>query len=264
MDGGPIHVREDGPADGKPILLIRGFANSMHAYATVTPLLTDTYRVVRVDLRGHGCTGGQHYLDPQSQGRALSGVLDHLGVDNVAAVGHSFGADAALAVAALSTRVGEVVVINQAPDYSYADFPRASVLLTLPILGEILHRAASPASVRFFGRIGFAPGYRPATGLDSPTREYDDFRAMSSKMQRVVVLDRRKALADNPLDRQIRDLGKPAAVIHGRYDLMYDCDRTVERFRTVGAAVTVVENAGHSPNIEQPEAVAAALREFLG
>ena len=260
---GPVHVREDGPLDATPVLLIHGFANSMHAYDRVTPLLSDEYRVIRVDLRGHGGTGGHDNLDPQSQGRALSAVLDRLGVDGVTAVGHSFGADAALAVAAQSNRVDKVVVIDQAPDYTYANIPRTSILLTLPVLGDVLHRLASPTSVRFFGRIGFAPGYRPADGHESPSREYDDFRAMSAKMQRVVVRDRRTALAHNPLDHRIREIGKPAAVLHGRHDLMYDVDRTLARYRAVGADVTVIDGAGHSPNVEQPEAVAAALKTFL-
>lgn len=55
---GPMHVREEGPADAEPSLLVHGFSCSMYLYDEMVPQLVETYRVIRVDLRGHGCTGG--------------------------------------------------------------------------------------------------------------------------------------------------------------------------------------------------------------
>lgn len=263
VESGSIHVREDGPSDGKPVLLIHGFAGSMHWFDRVTALLADTCRVIRIDLRGHGCTGGHHGLDASSQGLVASAVLDRLGLNEVAAVGHSFGGDVALAAAARSDRLSEIVVIDQAPDYSYATITPLSRLLAVPILGGVLHRAASPASVQFFGRAGFAPGFRIGSGLDSTTRMYDDHQAMTPKMQHTVLVERKKLLARRPLDEQIRELGLPTWAIHGRHDQMYDCDRTIERYELAGARVAIIEDAGHSPNVERPAEVARLIAEFL-
>ena len=257
-----VHVREDGPSDGCPLLLIHGFAASMHWFDRMTTVLADTHRVIRIDLQGYGCTGGHEGLDARSQSRMVAAVLDTLDVKNVVAVGHSFGADVALAVAARSDRVGKVVVLSQAPDYSYATLPAAGILLGLPFVGDVLHSLATAPSVQFFAGIGFAPGFRIDSGLDSPNRMFEDHQAMSSRAQRAVLVERKNLLARRPLDEQIRELGLPTLAIHGRHDQMYDCDKSIERYAAAGASVAVIEGAGHSPNVERPVEVARLVRDF--
>ncbi|WP_410582259.1 alpha/beta fold hydrolase [Amycolatopsis sp. lyj-108] len=48
----------------------------------------------------------------------VAAVLDALDVEDVLVAGHSFGADVALALAAISPRVGSLVLIGQACESS--------------------------------------------------------------------------------------------------------------------------------------------------
>ncbi|MGN2641729.1 alpha/beta fold hydrolase [Nocardia takedensis] len=262
-DGGPVHVRVDGPDDAPALLFVHGFSGSIHWFDDLTALLVPDFRVLRVDLRGHGRTGGHTGLDPESQSRALVSVLDVLNAREVFALGHSFGADVVLALARRTDRVREVGILGQAPDYSYATLPPGGEIMALPVLGGLLHRLAPTFAVRQGLRTGVAPGFPVDNAFADPMTPVRDHRAMSPAMYGIVLAQRRKRLAADPLDAQVRALGKPCLVIHGDRDRMYDVDRTVARYRAAGATVEIVTGAGHSPNVERPHEVARILRAHL-
>ncbi|MCX4093480.1 alpha/beta fold hydrolase [Nocardia sp. alder85J] len=259
-----LHIVDEGAPAAKPLVLLHGFGGSLHWYARVAPLLAGRFRVIRPDLRGHGGTGGHHDLDAPAQGRAIAALLDALELDDVTVAGHSFGADVALAAAGQSGRVRWIVLIDQAPDYRDARFPVGNGLLAAPGLGPLLHRAALPPFVRLGLRYGAAPGFDLRTAFDDPDQGVRDYRAMSPHMPRVVLVDRRRRLAVNPLDAQLRALGLPTLVLHGSHDRFYDCATTAARYRATGARVEIIDGAGHSPNIERPAAVADLIAGFLG
>jgi pimeloyl-ACP methyl ester carboxylesterase len=237
-----VFVTDDG--QGRPVfLLLHGFSGSVRWFDAVTPLLAAHGRVLRVDLRGHGRTGGHTGLDAASQAVDVLGVLDSLGVDRVTAVGHSYGADVALA---LGRRVSRLVIIGQAPDYRQATFPWGNGLLAAPVLGPLLHRLAPPSAVRRAVSYAFAPGFA------FPPVLLRDHATTSPAVARAVIVDRRRKLAERPLDRQVRDLGVPTLVILGRHDRFYPWAPTASRYRGVGAHVEIIADAGHSPQIERP------------
>jgi pimeloyl-ACP methyl ester carboxylesterase len=237
-----VFVTDDG--QGRPVfLLLHGFSGSVRWFDAVVPLLAAHGRVLRVDLRGHGRTGGHTGLDARSQAADVLGVLDSRGVDRVIAVGHSYGADVALA---LGRRAEKVVIIGQAPDYGYATFPRGNGLLAAPVLGPLLHRFAPSGAVRRAVSYAFAPGFAFDPVL------LRDHAATDPAVARAVIVDRRKALARRPLDERVRDLGVPTLVILGRHDRFYPCAPTAQRYRAAGARVEIIADAGHSPQVERP------------
>lgn len=253
VDGVAVHVRQDG--SGTPLVLLHGYCGSVHWFDGLTRQLAEGHHVIRVDLLGHGCTGGSAGLDAVSQARMVAAVLSSLGLTEVAVAGHSFGADVALALAGISPRIGEIVVIGQAPDYSYASFPPGSSVL-LPMAGAVLRRIA------YWRWVHFALRFRRGA-FDDPVQDLIDHAATSPAMARVVLADRALLLAERPLDAQMAALGLPCLVILGRRDRFYDCEKTSARYSAVGARVEVVEGAGHSPFLDQPGEVARLFREFL-
>ncbi|GAA3539667.1 hypothetical protein GCM10022222_24070 [Amycolatopsis ultiminotia] len=92
-----LNVLVDGPADAPVLLLVHGFGGSLRSYDPVAALLTERFRVVRADLRGHGRTGGHTGLDAAAQAEALAAAVGNL--TGITAVGHSFGADVVLELA---------------------------------------------------------------------------------------------------------------------------------------------------------------------
>jgi pimeloyl-ACP methyl ester carboxylesterase len=255
---GPVHVREDGPAGGRPLVLLHGFSGSMHWYDLVVPLLSDAFRLIRVDLLGHGSTGGPA-ADAPVQARAIDAVLAELDVRGATAIGHSFGADVAVELAETSDRIDRLVIVAQAPDYSDATLPRGNAVMTVPGVSNVLHRGAHALGFAMNAAINAARRNRP--GRELATRALLDFRALRVAMFRVVLIERRDRMAARPLDAQVRDAGKLTLVILGERDHFYGA-RSGARYQAAGARVEIFPDCGHSPLVERPERTAQAIRDF--
>ena len=91
-DGAKIHVSISG--EGSPIILLHGWTSSHQEWFPFLGELNALHRVYRWDARGHGGHAlGKHALPTvERMARDLHNLLDHYGLDNVTAVGHSMGA----------------------------------------------------------------------------------------------------------------------------------------------------------------------------
>lgn len=253
---GPVHVREDGPPDAPTLLLLHGFSGSMHWFDLAVPLLADEYRVIRLDLPGHGATGGRA-VDAPVHAAVTEHVLAALDISDATAIGHSFGADVAVELAEQSPRISRLVIVAQAPDYSDATFPRAAALVSVPVLGAVLPRVAQGLAA---GVIRLRRGRIARQELLA--QALADFRALNSAMLRIVLIDRRDRMAARPLDAQVAAAGKPTLVILGERDHFYGA-RSEGRYRAAGAAVHVLADTGHSPFVERPREVVELIRSHV-
>ena len=114
-----IAYEESGPVDGKPVVLMHGFPDDVHAYDDVAPPLAAAgYRVIVPYLRGYGPT---RFLDPATPrsgeqaalGRDLLDLIDALDLKGPILAGYDWGGRAACVVAALlPERVGGLVSIT--------------------------------------------------------------------------------------------------------------------------------------------------------
>ncbi len=89
-DGAKIYYEDQG--EGQPILLVHGWMCSSKFWQKNVPELANAFRVVTLDLRGHGnsskaLTGhtiGQYARDVRE-------IIEHLGLQNIVLVGWSLG-----------------------------------------------------------------------------------------------------------------------------------------------------------------------------
>ncbi|WP_037547482.1 alpha/beta fold hydrolase BchO [Stappia stellulata] len=88
------HMQEMGGRDAPAIVLLHGTAASTHSFRDLMPRLADRFRVIAIDLPGHGFTETQNTLalTPGGMADAVSDLLDQLDIAPLAAAGHSAGA----------------------------------------------------------------------------------------------------------------------------------------------------------------------------
>ena len=88
-----IHCVEQG--DGPVVLLVHGFPESWYSWRHQLPALADAgYRAVAIDVRGYGRSSKPVAVDAYRMMNHVGdnvGVLDALGVDRAAVVGHDWG-----------------------------------------------------------------------------------------------------------------------------------------------------------------------------
>jgi pimeloyl-ACP methyl ester carboxylesterase len=96
----PVHFTVEG--DGPVVVLLHGFLEDSSIYDEMAKILAISYRVVCIDLPGHGLSGVVGYRHSmEDMASAVRQVLDTLGVDSCTLVGHSMGGYVALAFAEL-------------------------------------------------------------------------------------------------------------------------------------------------------------------
>ena len=100
LRGLPFHYRDWG-GDGREVLLLHGLASTCHIWDLVAPLLAADFRVAALDQRGHGQSvqvdDGYDFATVRGEAAAF---IKYLGWRRPVIVGHSWGADVALELAA--------------------------------------------------------------------------------------------------------------------------------------------------------------------
>ncbi|MFG2088729.1 MULTISPECIES: alpha/beta fold hydrolase [unclassified Spirillospora] len=261
LDGGGVHVRQDGPRDAPALVLIHGLAGSTRWWDSFVPELAGSYRVLRVDLLGHGRSAkpsGEGYAIPE-QGRRVGEVLDRLGVEHALVVGHSTGGSVATALAEQRRDlVSAVALIDSGPRLdAFVSDGFVGRLLFVPAVGQLLWRFRTDRVVR--QGLGTAFSRR---GYDVPQQLVDDVRAMTYH-----ALTATSRAADDFLERRalpdrLAALGKPLLVMFGEEDRRWRPSSAAD-YRTVpGARVVLLPGLGHSPMLEDPSRTAEHLLAF--
>ena len=114
-DVGELRVHYlDWVGDGPPVVALHGLASSAHWYDLVAPLLRNQGRIVAPDQRGHGkTTQARSGDDWQTLAADVVGLMDWLGLERAAVMGHSWGGNVATSLAAhFPQRVRCLVMIN--------------------------------------------------------------------------------------------------------------------------------------------------------
>jgi pimeloyl-ACP methyl ester carboxylesterase len=268
LSGGDIQVvetqtRTEKP--GAPIVLIHGYGGSLHWWDRMVPLLSKDHRVITLDLLGFGGSAkpSSGYA-MEDQASLVAEALNQLRVQGAVVVGHSLGATVVTALADQSSElVDRVVVVDQAPDTSYGGSPFIAKLGYLPVLGELLHRITPDALVRKGYEEAFAPGFDVESGFADPDQVIDDYNAMTYTSYDRTSSEQKDYLDEIPLDERLKDAAVPLLVIFGAEDQIWDTEDSLAAYEDVpGIRTATIEDAGHSPNVEQPEETARLILEF--
>jgi len=87
---------------GSTIVLLHGFLENITMWDDITKILSKKYRVICIDLLGHGNTENHGYIHTmEDQAYLVKAVLNHLRLRKYILVGHSMGGYIALAFAKL-------------------------------------------------------------------------------------------------------------------------------------------------------------------
>jgi pimeloyl-ACP methyl ester carboxylesterase len=223
------------------------------------------YRIIRVDLLGHGGTARPTSgYDPNSQGRLYAGLLTDLDLHDVTVVGHSMGSLLGVATAECSTRVGRLVLMGEGPDTSTGTLPPGEWLIHTRWVGPVLLQHGPAFVTKRMVRRAFATGFDMATAFANPGQGFTDARSLNHPAFTESLRRRQAWTSERGLDARLDKLALPALVILGREDRFYNVDASLARYRAVRTiTTTVLEQVGHSPMIEAPDQVADLICEFL-
>ena len=261
LEGVRLHVRDTGPRNGPPVLLLHGFGSSLHTWDQWAALLEADRRVIRLDLPGFGLTGADPTGD-YSDLRAvalLEGLLDRLGVARADVVGSSMGGRIAWRFAAeRPARVRRLVLM--APD----GFASAGFTYDRPAGVPLLMRALPYTLPMPLLRGGVAPAYAdPASLTESALERYRNM--MIAPGVRHAILDRMATHVLVPPEPFLRRIAAPVLLLWGESDRMVPPAHAADYARELPDSRTVVlPGLGHVPMEEDPARALAPVTAFLG
>jgi pimeloyl-ACP methyl ester esterase len=252
-----VTLRYDRTGAGPAVLLVHGWLGNRTFWERQVHALRDRFTVVTVDLRGHGESSAPRTgYGVAALATDLEQVVRILGVPHVAVVGWSLGGVVAQQMALrLGDRVSHLVLVCTTPGGLMAkDNPRAQPERSQEI------RARVAADFRAFAR-EFAPNLFHA-GADSPLLAWATGQLQKTPAN--VALACFDGLLAADLRDRLGDLRVPTAVLHGRHDRLLALAEGEALAKAIpGAKLTVFEQSGHSPQLEEPEPFNAALIDFL-
>lgn len=252
LDGGEVHVLQDGPQDAPALLLIHGSASSARTWDAMVPALAAAHRVIRLDQLGHGLSAkpaeGGYGIEEQA-GRAAA-VLDRLGVARAVVAGHSGGGFVAVALA------------EQRPELVSA----LALVGTGPRLDAFTARAGGgigpeqwppdDEQIRRFASSGFHPGFAV------PQELVDELRGMAFHAFAATAQASLAYLGRRPIPERLASLGKPVQVVYGELDARWEPASFAGYAAVPGARLDALPHCGHTPVLEDPAGTAALLLDF--
>jgi len=261
VGGTRAHIRDEGKPDAMPLLLIHGSLGSLHMWEGWVDALKDRYRLISVDLPGHGLTGawprGDYSIEAYTD--FIEVLADTLHLDRFAIAGHSLGGAVAWSFAATRPeRISHLILVDS------AGYPRDGE----PPLPIRLARTRGVGDIgiyfkpeRFVGR-ALAESYAdPAMVTPERVRRYAELQRFPGNREATL----QRARTQEPLDpAPLKRLDVPTLIIWGAQDRWVPISDAF-RFQNdiKGARLAIFEKSGHDPMEEDPQGTAAAVAEFL-
>jgi pimeloyl-ACP methyl ester carboxylesterase len=210
--------------DGPPLLLLHYFGGCGEAWQPQFAALGRRYRLIVPDLPGHGRSTGRagEFLHREAA-RDVLALLDHLGVDRVAAMGMSSGGMTLLHMATAQPHRLDAMVLVGATTH----FPEQSRRLMRRVPAELTADERAD-----WGRCSS----RGPAQTDELMRQFHEMQGSYDDM----------TFTEPSLAR----ISARTLIVHGDRDEYFPVEIAVSMYRSIPrAALWIVPNGGHLPNL---------------
>jgi 3-oxoadipate enol-lactonase len=244
-----LNYRVDGPPDGPVLVLSHALGLSLAMWDPQLERLTQVFRVVRYDHRGHGgspAPAGPYRIE--DLGRDLIHLLDRLELNRVSFCGLSLGGMVGMWIASnVPERIDRLVLCCTAARMLRPDDFAARAR-------TVREHGVEPIADSLIGR-WFTPAF-PASHPETVAR----IRAILLSTPREGYAGGCEAIAQMDLRDDLPRITAPTRVIAAEHDRSTppELSRQIAQ-RIPGAEVVVIPDAAHIANVEQPEGVAGQI-----
>jgi pimeloyl-ACP methyl ester carboxylesterase len=278
---GPVHYLDfGGPADGPMIVCVHGLGGSHINWVAIGPQLSQTCRVLAVDLAGHGRTPtAGRSPSVQANQALLHRFLTEVVAGPAILIGNSMGGMISLHEASQApAEVSGLVLVDPAlPRARHSGFDRQVALrflsTALPGLGErvLAHRRSRQTAEQVavetlkvccvdYHRVPDAV-YRATVRLVEEREGHPDvhtaYLAAARSLMGVMALKR-------AYHRTMGSIRQPVLMLHGDKDRLVPLAAAREAAAAnPGWRFEIAEDTGHVPQLEAPEWTLATILDWL-
>lgn len=247
----PISWQESG--EGNALVLVHSLGTDSGMWSDVADALSDRYRIIRMDLRGHGASGvppGPYTID--GLGEDVLAVADAAGLSLFHLAGISIG--------------GQIVL------WAALHYPQRLQSMTLSNtaarIGSREGWQQRIEAVRGDGMAGIAPqvvgGWFSSGFAERHPDRWEDALAMFGATDPEGYIGCCWALAEADLRERVAAVSVPTMIVAGKADRSTppsDAEWLHGRIR--GSRLEMMDNCAHLPPLEKPDEYASLLADWL-
>ena len=266
--------------EGIPMLLLHGYSNEAHIWDDFIPHVAPHYRVLALDLRGHGDSDwhAEGAYDYENHVDDIEAIVETLGIERLVVIGHSLGGRIAMLYAGRNLeKIAGLVIVDSAPELD----PRGTVRISMeaaqnhdPSFGSVaeyeqrlvhLYPSATAASIRRMALHGchqrqedgrwvlkMDTAFRRAVGGGGQTTDNEE-------------IEEQQARAKESMWEALEKISCPTLVVRGAASDIVSAevaDRMADEILVRGQ-LAVVAQAGHSVMTDNPEGFNDAVSKFV-
>jgi pimeloyl-ACP methyl ester carboxylesterase len=264
LNGQTVHVRDTGPRDAPTLVLVHGSNAFLQTWDGWAERLDRRWRVVRLDLPGHGLAGASPTRAYRVQDFAalVERLRVRLRIDRFAIAGNSMGGGVALAYAiAHPERVDALILVDSIgqPSRGQGDAPLAFRIARTPVVRDI---AAQMTPRSLIARS--LPGVYGDPRLATPEMIDRYWELLRYPGNRRATIERFSSPPFALTAQELARIRAPTLVMWGEKDRLIPVESghwLAARIR--GARLVTYPQTGHLPQEERAAESAAEVARFL-
>ena len=253
-----IHYLEEG--NGEPLILIHTVGQSLYTWRRVFFRLSEHYRVIAIDLPGHGFSGRPYTfgytIDEQAE--VIKRFMDAIGIESAHFMAFSMGCAYLLRLAIdHPERIGRIVLLS--PGGVTADMPLSVRMIDSPLLGFIASRLYNLNAV---DKILKDAVFDLTVITPDVVQEY--YRTASDSESRRAIRQSLQYFDDEKIISELRNLSTDALILIGSEDKWRNA-QDIELFHAAmrNSSYALLRNGGHLLHEEKPDRIVSALLEYI-
>lgn len=248
-----IHYTDQG--EGPALVLLHGFTESLEIWNNFSEELSKSFRVICVDLPGHGRTANfspVHTMEFMAE--TVHAVLSFCRIQQCALLGHSMGGYVALAFAQLYPEMLKALILF----HSQADADNEEARRNRDRTIEIVKKDRSGFINQFVPDL-FAPANR-----ERLSREIEILKNQAGSISgKGLVAAMEGMKVRNGWRDLLGTLNIPVLFVAGKQDSRIPIDKVVEQIALPKhAEALLLEEAGHMGYLEAPQITLQTIRDF--
>ena len=259
-----VHYQIINPQATKTLVFLHGFTGSTKTWDSVIQLFHDTYRIITVDLIGHGLTDAPYSVQRYSmeeQVELLHDFFEARRIPSFTLIGYSMGGRVAIAFTLKYSEMVEQLILESSSPGLPTPEERATRQKSDLALADRIEKIGLEHFVDYWGNIPL----------------FDSQKELPASVQHAIRTERLEQRAIG-LANSLRGMGtgeqpsyweelhnytKPVLLITGELDKKFEQKAHDMKKRFQCCENVIVPNVGHAIHVENPQTFATIIEEHL-
>ena len=265
LGGVRVHYRDQGNRAGRTVVLVHWFSASLHAWEPWVTRLSKDYRIISLDLAGHGLTRtpAGYQISTEGQVAVVDGLTRRLGVQRFVLGGNSMGGGVAWNYALTHPERLEGLVLVDSVGLP-AEGKREGAPLVFKLLANPVGRAVLKSiDLRPMAEKGLKQAYFDET-LVTPALVDRYANLAMAPGRRELIMGGQSRPRQAVTRARLAKIATPTLVMSGANDALVPVSAAEALAAAIpGAKLIIYPGVGHVPMEQIPERSAGDLKAFL-